>query len=91
MDYTSRITSKGQTTIPSDIRAKLGVGSGDTIRYVLSGDRAYIVPRNRPASVIFDVLARYAIPDTTIADYRNAAEDEAAERVRVGNSEDSAA
>lgn len=80
MDHTSRITAKGQTTIPAEIRAQLGVGSGDTIRYVLSGDRVYIVPRNRPVSIIFDIAAKFAKVGTTTEDYREAAAAGAAER-----------
>lgn len=32
--YTSRLTSRSQTVIPRAIRAKLGIGPGDQVRYV---------------------------------------------------------
>ena len=35
---TSKITSKGQTTLPKEIRDKLGVYSGDTLAYEVDGD-----------------------------------------------------
>jgi AbrB family looped-hinge helix DNA binding protein len=35
----SRISAKGQITIPAGIRSALGVGPGDLIAYELEGDR----------------------------------------------------
>lgn len=35
---TSKVTSKSQTVIPSVIRQKLGIGPGDTLRYVETAD-----------------------------------------------------
>jgi len=31
----STVTVKGQTTLPRDVRAALGLGSGDRVRYVI--------------------------------------------------------
>ena len=31
----STVTIKGQTTLPRDVRAALGLGSGDRVRYVI--------------------------------------------------------
>ncbi|MCC5999766.1 MAG: type II toxin-antitoxin system PrlF family antitoxin [Pararhodobacter sp.] len=31
----STVTIKGQTTLPRDVRAALGLGSGDKVRYVI--------------------------------------------------------
>ena len=38
MPMTSKITSKGQTTLPKEIRDKLGVRSGDTLVYEVEGN-----------------------------------------------------
>jgi antitoxin PrlF len=38
MQRTSRITSKGQTTIPRDLRQRLSLGPGDVIVYELHDD-----------------------------------------------------
>ena len=38
MPMTSKITSKGQTTLPKEIREKLGVHSGDTLIYEVEGN-----------------------------------------------------
>jgi len=36
------VTSKGQTTIPGEIRKALSIKPGDTLEYALVGDRATI-------------------------------------------------
>jgi AbrB family looped-hinge helix DNA binding protein len=38
MSMTSKITSKGQATLPKEIRGKLGVHSGDTLVYEVEGN-----------------------------------------------------
>jgi AbrB family looped-hinge helix DNA binding protein len=38
------ITSKGQVTIPSDIRRALGLKTGDRVTFVTDGDRAILLP-----------------------------------------------
>jgi len=38
----STVTSKGQTTIPGDIRKALRIRTGDRLEYVLEGDHATI-------------------------------------------------
>lgn len=47
-----RITSKGQVTIPADIREKLGLLPETEVDFVVEGDAARIVPRKtrRPTS-----------------------------------------
>ena len=38
----SKVTSKGQTTIPGKIRKALGIKPGDKLEYVVEGDYATI-------------------------------------------------
>jgi antitoxin PrlF len=33
-----KITSKGQTTVPAEVRAALGIGPGDSVEYVFGDD-----------------------------------------------------
>lgn len=47
MRFESKITSKGQTTIPREVREYLGIGAGARIAYVLADGKASIVPRNK--------------------------------------------
>ena len=39
----SKITVKGQTTVPSGVRKAIGVGPGDEIGYIIEGSRAVLV------------------------------------------------
>lgn len=50
MDSVS-VTSKGQVTIPKDIRQKLGISAGSRVAWRLVGDRAELVVFNQPAEV----------------------------------------
>ena len=45
MTTIATLTSKGQTTIPRDIRRHLGLKSGDKIRFIVEdGGRVVVVP-----------------------------------------------
>ena len=39
---TSRVTSKGQTTIPKPIRDRCGIGQGDLLSFTVEGDRIVV-------------------------------------------------
>ena len=88
MGLESKLTVKSQTTIPLEVREHLGIGPGDHVRYVMIGDRVELVPRNRPASSIFGLLADFGIPDTSLDDYKDAVADAVADREasRIGKS-----
>ena len=60
ISMTSKITSKGQTTLPKEIRDKLGVHSGDTLVYELEGNSV----RLRKAGAIRPCLASGDFPDS---------------------------
>ena len=49
----STITSKGQITIPKEIREKLMIGTGDKIEFVITKDREALI---RPISKKVDDL-----------------------------------
>jgi AbrB family looped-hinge helix DNA binding protein len=70
MGIEAKITSKGQTTIPAEIRERLGLHTGDRIAFIEMDQGFLIVPRNRPASSLFGSLAEYALPNTTVEDYK---------------------
>ncbi|HLV89165.1 MAG TPA: AbrB/MazE/SpoVT family DNA-binding domain-containing protein [Candidatus Sulfotelmatobacter sp.] len=42
--YSSSVTSKGQVTIPQEIRNRLGLSTGDRVDFVIEGDRTVIRP-----------------------------------------------
>ena len=47
---TAKITSKGQVTLPREIRERLGVGDGDRVRFELENGAVVLYPqRNTPS------------------------------------------
>ncbi len=72
MGIEAKITSKGQTTIPVEIRERLGLQTGDRVAFIEMEQGFLIVPRNRPASTLFGSLSEFAIPGTTLEDYDRA-------------------
>lgn len=49
MKYSSSISSKGQVTIPQEVRNRLGLVAGDRVDFVIEGDRTVIRPsRDNP-------------------------------------------
>ncbi len=52
----SKITSKGQTTIPIKVRKALGLKDGDEIGYILTENGAQIVPKTLSVDDLDEVL-----------------------------------
>ena len=44
MKFTSSVSSKGQVTIPQEVRKRLGLGSGDRVEFVFKNGDAVIRP-----------------------------------------------
>ena len=66
MEVTS-VTSKGQVTIPKELRQQLGIRQGSRIEFVLVGDHAEMRVRSSPTGVPgsgFGMLKsrRHAVP-----------------------------
>jgi antitoxin PrlF len=58
---TSKITSKGQTTIPRAVRAALRVGEGDEIAYRIEGDQVILTKANRePIDDLFAMFQEWS-------------------------------
>lgn len=53
----STVTVKGQTTLPRDVRAALGLSSGDRVRYVILDGEVRIL-KARSVKELRGVLAR---------------------------------
>ena len=39
----SKVTARGQTTLPRDVRAALGLEAGDTVRYIVENGRVQML------------------------------------------------
>lgn len=67
MEYWSRLSSKGQVTIPVEIRERLHLEPGDAVVYEIEDDRA-VLRRADPFDVAFhatlsDTLDEWASPE----------------------------
>jgi len=62
---TSTLTSKGQTTIPKDIRERLNLHPGDRLEFVIDEDgRVLVLPASIDASELAGMLKPPAKPVT---------------------------
>jgi len=50
MKYSSSISSKGQVTVPQEIRNRLGLSAGDRVEFVIEGERTVIRPSRGKSS-----------------------------------------
>ena len=64
-----KITSKGQVTIPADVRERLGLLPNTEVEIVVEGDRAVLQKRRRSqrrgAKVVAHLRGRGTVPMTT--------------------------
>lgn len=60
------MTSKGQLTVPKEIRDRLGLKPGDKVELVLGPDDRVVMRRKRSLSIteLFRVLPKGAVPVT---------------------------
>ena len=60
---TSTVTSKGQTTIPKDVRERLNLQPGDRLEFVIDEDgRVLVLPASIDASALAGILKPPARP-----------------------------
>jgi AbrB family looped-hinge helix DNA binding protein len=60
---TATLTSKGQVTLPREVRAALGVAAGDRLDFIRMDDGAYaIVPAHHSVRSLKGVLPRPSHP-----------------------------
>jgi antitoxin PrlF len=58
------VTSKGQVTIPVDVRTHLGLATGDRIEFILNEDtgRYEVVPATRSVTALKGIIRKPAKP-----------------------------
>ena len=59
---TATLTSKGQTTIPKNVRDHLRLQAGDRIEFVLAGDAVLLRPATRPVTDLKGFLPKPSKP-----------------------------
>ena len=74
----SRITIKGQTTLPKAVRDSLAIKAGDRVRYVIVDEGVLIIPV-RPTSRLFRSL-KYDGPTVSLEEMDKAPAEGAVER-----------
>ena len=78
--YESTLTSKGQTTLPKELRDELQLKPGDKLRYLVSGDVVQII-KPRPLSEMAGCArAHYKGPPVTLDAMEEAIADHLAEK-----------
>jgi antitoxin PrlF len=68
----SKVTSKGQTTLPRDARSALGLEAGDMLRYIFESGRVQILKARR-VTELAGMLRRGAQLRVTLAEMDAAA------------------
>ena len=64
---TSTLTSKGQTTIPKDVRKRLNLHPGDRLEFVIDEDgQVLLLPATVDVSELAGMLKRPAKPVTVV-------------------------
>jgi len=56
----TQLTTKGQVTVPKDVRDALQLAAGDKVYFVADGDRAIMVPLKRDIWSLRGALKKYA-------------------------------
>jgi AbrB family looped-hinge helix DNA binding protein len=70
----STLTAKGQTTIPKEVRARLGLHAGDRIEYVSDAEgRVLMLPATRHVDELAGLLRRPGRSRLVSVDEMNAA------------------
>lgn len=74
MKLSSSISSKGQVTIPSEIRARLGLKPGDRVEFVVEGGRTILRPdrgEENPFDAFIGALGTFPGGKKEIQDWLN--------------------
>jgi antitoxin PrlF len=66
MTYQGTITSKGQTTVPKEIRDKLALKPGDKVYWYTIGDQVFFRAKNKSILDLAGMLHRPGQPAATL-------------------------
>lgn len=67
------ITSKGQITIPKEVRTSLGLNAGDQVAFVVHGhSEAVLTPVTRSVDEVFGRLCRKNVPVLSVEEMNKA-------------------
>jgi len=80
MGIESKLTTKGQTTIPQEVREFLKVGAGDRLGYEFVDGKVVLVPKNRSALDFAGVLHEPARKPVSVETMNEALDEAVSER-----------
>lgn len=81
-EYESRMTQKGQVTLPAELRAKLGLRPKDTVRFIEEADGIKVQRAESRLRKYFGVVKPHNYPEDWTA-VRREFEERAAEDART--------
>lgn len=84
MGVESKVTAKGQTTIPAEVREYLGLKPGDRITYAMNDGRVELRARNLRAIELLGILGSPPAGPQTIEQINEGIAEAAAESAMVG-------
>lgn len=73
MSYSAKITSKGQMTVPQEVRERLSLHTGDRVELVVVDGWAMMIPKNRSIADLAGILGEPPIgKGATLEDFDEA-------------------
>jgi AbrB family looped-hinge helix DNA binding protein len=80
--YLGKVTSKGQTTVPKEVRDFLGLGEGSQVEWTIDGDgKAIVRPRKKLRAVdLAGILGPSPVGPVTVEEMNEAIGDAVVER-----------
>ena len=82
--FHGKITSKGQTTVPKEVRKRLNLKPGDKIIWYFDGEKLVVRAKNKSILDLAGMLHRPGMKALTIEEINDAIGDAAAESAMAG-------
>ena len=66
----SRVTAQNQTSVPADVRKRLGIGPGSELYWEIRGDTAVVSARRSTLDQIHRITARRKVKRASLSEIR---------------------
>lgn len=80
--YIGKMTSKGQTTVPKEVREYLGLSEGAQVEWIMEDGKATVRPRTLRAVDLAGFLGPSPVGPVSVEDMNDAIAEAAAERFK---------
>ena len=78
----SKVTSKGQITIPKRVRKELKIKTGDTVDFIIENGRVSLVPITKTSTDVFGILSGGGATPRTVEEINELLKNRIGERNR---------